>query len=317
MQARSLFILSAMALGLAACGGGGSTTTAPTSPAPSGGSGGTGSGTGTGTGTGTGSSNPNYPGFDSSVASTSTLAGTALIFPTTGGGVTLVTTSGSLTHNSDATTVNIAGGQVGDPDGVGSGTTLSDGAGNALTLTGLADTYDFLRVYDGTVIDGATTYTVDVVVAGTPTQTADMPTSNTATYTGAAEALVAISGGQSASLENGRAVLSVDFGNGLVDVELDSFTARDVASGNLVTAPLTDIFIDNMVISGNTFSGGTLRTQLSGAAVDVLGSGATLSAAGTFFGIDESGTFDKPDETGGVFYTSGATGEIDGSFVGD
>ncbi|MEM8980103.1 MAG: hypothetical protein AAGD04_11510 [Pseudomonadota bacterium] len=298
------------ALTLSACGGGGggtvdtSTQNPPTNPP-------------TTTPTTPDPGVASYETFSSTESVTSTLDGVALLVAQNAANPVVVTGTGSLTHNTGATTIDLTQVSFTDADGLAGGTTLSNGPGTALTLTGLSTGLDYVQVYDGSITSSTNQqFTVDAAIVGIVTDPADITTTNTVTYAGGAEALLIVTSGQSAVLQDGTSSVSVNFNTNAVNVALDNFTARDPNTGGLVTAPLTDIRIANMTLSGARFSGGTLQLLQNGATVDLLGTNSSTSAAGAVFGLDSTNQ-DRPDELGGVFLGAGDSGQIDGSFVAD
>jgi hypothetical protein len=101
-------------------------------------------------------------------------------------------------------------------------------------------------------------------------------------------------------------IVAIFAGNGSVNATLNGF-ANDSGA-----APIDTIKLQNMTIAENSYSGGTIVTELNGQTVDATG-GGTSAAKGTFFGYTASG---QPAETGGVFIKTGDAGQISGAFLG-
>jgi len=139
-----------------------------------------------------------------------------------------------------------------------------------------------------------------------------MPTTAIATYTGAV--LAEIDGGPNGiRLNDGTSTVTVDFSGKTVDVTMTGFTAKDYITGAAITSPIDTIEISDMVISGNTFSGGTLTTTNGGDIVDIVGDNSVLGAGGNFFGYDN--TTSRPAEVGGAFSQKGDDGYVTGAFI--
>ncbi|MEJ2001819.1 MAG: hypothetical protein P8X77_10565, partial [Maritimibacter sp.] len=75
------------------------------------------------------------------------------------------------------------------------------------------------------------------------------------------------------------------------------------------------IEITDMVISGNTFGGGTIGSYLNGNYVDVLGANVTGVMSGNFYGYDSQ--IGAPDEIGGTLAVWGDDGQINADFIAD
>ncbi|MEO1641281.1 MAG: hypothetical protein AAFU41_18765 [Pseudomonadota bacterium] len=201
-----------------------------------------------------------------------------------------------------------------DPDGDdngGRGIEYSDGNGNFVTfnptLFGESDEYEFARHFS---IDFGDTF--GFVILGTTTSAEDVPSVGTTTYLG--DTLVLddpLVGGRSAF--RGIASLDADFDNGLVDAML--------GTGRPDT--LTDIQVEDMIISGNSFAGGNITLLENGMDVTDTYIGGSLGsdAAGLFFGPIEQtnilSNFDGPGEIGGMAVINGNTRLIEAYFLAD
>ncbi|SFR07468.1 hypothetical protein SAMN04515673_104232 [Poseidonocella sedimentorum] len=245
----------------------------------------------------------------------STLAGQAYRTARDGSGTVLLETatlSGTINHRTGATTLADDVYSLTDGDGPDSVGFLSDGAGGAAFVSGLADdggTYEYVSTFIMGYEDGGSDYDA-VGVVGIATSAGDVPASGSASYNGDAVVDVFQSSGQTSMTGDSR--VSADFGAGRVSVTMDNFSARD-SGGASVAAPLDSIAISDMTISGNGFSGGSFSARSGGAATDLTG-GATLSeAAGGFYGLEDG----IPDEVGGAFAESGPDGVLTGVFIAD
>ncbi|MEO0359079.1 MAG: hypothetical protein AAF386_12465, partial [Pseudomonadota bacterium] len=85
------------------------------------------------------------------------------------------------------------------------------------------------------------------------------------------------------------------------------------ASGLVINGSIGTVQINDLMITGSDFAGGTIDFSLNGTPVDVTGTATTSTVQGTFYGIDGS----IPAETGGVLLVSGDTGQVTGVFVAD
>lgn len=283
---------------LAGCGGsggGGGTMTPPMMPAPG----------------------FTYQALDSSADVTSDLAGSAV--RTNGGNATLSVTSvtGTLKHDTGATTLNDGTFTLTDPDGA-QNNVLSDGSGGTSTrgALGFTGTYESVVDYRTTYTQGGTTFD-SIGVGGVVTRTQDMPSSGTATYTGEAVGTL-VTGTQGFDLRSGTSTVTARFGSGTsgtVDVTMNGFTVRDQASGATNNAPLDTVAVNGMTISGNGFSGGTLETSLNGSPVNVTGTNTSHLAQGNFFGFETGPS--EPDEVGGSLLVRGDSGRVVTTFIAD
>ncbi len=281
MKALSCIALSAFSL-LAACGGTGPTST----------------NTGNGPHDVGGASYPELT--NSSVSSTSTLGGTTVA---TDGTVSNVT--GTFTHNT---------GEVRFFDGTVLVTDLDGGTG----LTGLESGDVTVSIFAGDGFTETLEYMTPVTITapvgsgsaiiGLVTDVSDVPSSATAVYTG--QTSINVANGSGTFLMTGNATTRADFGAGRVDVSLTDFNTTPTP------APFDRLNIDNMAISGQGFTGGTLTASTGGTTVTPLDGSPTLSSRGTFFGFDTQNQI--PAEVGGGFRADGTSNDfISGIYTGD
>ncbi|MGO4917284.1 hypothetical protein [Pseudogemmobacter sp. W21_MBD1_M6] len=253
---------------------------------------------------------PAYVKYAEVAENESALGGSSLRNPANvaGGTPDVVTLSGTITHSSGAIELDDGTYQFVDIDGPDANTLAYSDASNAtITKFALLDTsaYDYLIAGRQSYTDTNQSYE-NVLISGIATNSADMPKSGQATYVGTATASVFDANG-SYVLTNGTSnIVAIFAGNGSVNATLNRFADT---SG---VVPIDTIKLLNMTIAGNSYSGGTLATELKGQTVDATG-GGTSAAKGTFFGYTASG---KPAETGGVFIKTGDAGQISGAFLG-
>jgi hypothetical protein len=263
---------------------------------------------------------PTYETLSSTAASASTLKGQAVRFSTGNLTPDLVNVSGSLTHNTGAITVSDGTTSLTDPDGRDSAGRYSDGT-NRLTTgdvqntlnTDISQGYEYVTVFQ---LDGPNASSNTVGVYGVATNESDVPTSTTATYRGGSNVTVSNSNGATnfSVLSNGDSVVTADFASGTVDVELSNFRKTDLF-GTVNEAPIDQVDVTGMQISGNTFSGGSTTTSLNGQQVNVVGTGSTEAASGSFFGYDAG--ISAPDEVGGVVVVKNDSSFVYGVYVAD
>lgn len=258
---------------------------------------------------------PSYETMSSTADATSTLAGSGIRSNGTSGAIDLTSTSGTLKHDTGATTIDDGTYSLTDSDGFNGSNVMSDGSS---TLTsdgtqGFSGTYEYVRAYNQTYTSGGVTYDTTGIY-GIVTNASDMPTSGSATYTGEATGVV-ITATQGFDLSNGTSTVNANFGAGTVDVTLNGFTSTDQSTGNPSAAPIDTISVTGMAISGNGFSGGTASTSNSGTTTSVTGANTTNSAQGHFFGYDAANS--QPDEVGGNVVIQGDDGRVIGTFIAD
>lgn len=270
---------------------------------------------GGGGGGGGGSDTPSYETLNSTAAKTSTLGGVAIRSNGASGALDVVTTSGTMTHNTGNTTITDGTYSLTDADGFNGGTTLTDGTSTITAdgTQGFTGTYEYVTAYEQSYTSGGTTY-VSTGVGGVITNASDVPTNGNATYTGEASGLV-VTATQGFDLNGGTSNVTADFASGTVNATLTGFTAIDQATGTAAIAPIDTITATGMTLSGNGFSGGTITTTNAGTAVDVTGANTASTAQGAFFGYDASNS--APDEVGGAILLQGDDGIVAGGFIAD
>jgi len=191
----------------------------------------------------------------------------------------------------------------------GASGTIQEGFLTSMNTKTYDKQFDYVRSFEST--DGSNN--VNGVV-GVVTDSKDMPTAGTATYAGSSKALL-IAGTTAIALNDGKANVMVDFAAGNVSVDMDQFTAADMATGNAATAPVDRILISDMKIDGNGFSGGSISSFSGGTQnPSLLGINVTDKTAGNFYGPTDS---TAPDEVGGSFLSKGTGGTLLGDFAGD
>lgn len=304
---RSLAPLTLIAL-LSACGGGGGG-----GGASGGGGGGSTGGGGSGGGapvdpvdpvnpvTGGG---PSYLGFDSS---SSTVVAVRLVgVDRSGSTPTLRNAEGRRQGNTDGLSID---GLLDDADGRSSTDIWADGTTRIIAtedlttdpFVGVNGTYAIpVSVNENNSQGGAVR---NYSVVGVETRSGDMPSSGTASFEGRATVGQILSGGFADV--RGDARLDASFaGAGDVDVTVDN-----LPSG----LAYDEVRLRNMTISGATFEGGTVTYRSGGSTVTPEGSGGSDATVGAFYGADGS----APLEAGGAWVTTGANGQIFGTFLTD
>ena len=272
-------------LGLPACGGGG--TIGPT----------------------------NYQTFDSTVAATNTIGGDVLQSNGTNGLLRTKVLTGNFQHDTGAIIVADGTFTMSDQNGFDANGLLTKGAARLQTgpAAGFAGNYAFARPFTQTYAVSGDAYN-GTGILGLETSASDMPRTDTATYQGEAEAIVARNG-DGFDLIDGKSTVVANFDDGRVNITLSDFTTINESTGATVTGPLDTILISDARITGNTFKSTEIETRLDGSVVDIVGGSALAATAGTFFGITSDLT--QPDEVGGVLIVEGDNGLITGAFVAD
>lgn len=228
------------------------------------------------------------------------------------GELQLLTLSGSKNRNTRATTVSDGTYILVDGDGFDQSHKITDGEAS-LSLSANAPNFTSSRSFAQTYfINGITFDSVGVI--GVVTGAGGMPTAGTATYRGQSE-LLAFSTEAGISMK-GQSTIVANFGDaGRVNVTLNGFIATDLVTGARTTSPVDVVNVNDMVISGNSFSGGTITTIQGNAVVSLTGANTTAAASGAFFGLNS--TLTGPDEIGGVILVQGDDGALLGNFVAD
>lgn len=253
---------------------------------------------------------PNYVKYAEVASNDSVLGGTSLRNPANVADATpdIATLSGTITHATGAIELSDGTYLFIDTDGPDPQTMSYSDAENAMiTKLSLLDTsaYDYLIAGRQSYTDESKSF-YNVVITGVATHSADMPKSGQATYVGGATAS-GFNASSAYELTDGTSnIVAVFATNGGVTATLNGFAT----STNM--APIDTIILKNMTITGNSYSGSSIVTELGGQPVDVTG-GGTSTVKGTFFGYTASG---QPAETGGVFISTGSSGQLTGAFLG-
>ena len=241
-------------------------------------------------------------------SSTSTMGGVAVRVDSVNDDFDVVAMTGSLNHNTGKVVISDGQYSLVDEDGFDYDGYATDGNGEVMLLVytyGTQD-YDYASVF-------AEMYTVDGVdyyltgVGGIVTQEGDMPNSGYAMYVGDAAGIGLDSWGEF-DLYGGTATASANFGQGTVDLEIADLYLDDGVS--LYEAG--GIAFNDMTISGNGFSGGTMVENFSNIYVGTGGEGI---AEGVFFGYDQGEG--APDEVGGVIVFESSDAAIYLDFIAD
>lgn len=165
-------------------------------------------------------------------------------------------------------------------------------------------TYEFVRPIDYTYMNGSTQETAFGVL-GVPTDDSLVPSGGTVTYTGSSYGIYSVSGSNQSLTGTSR--VAANFGSDRVNTTIEVTNSTNV--------PYDRITINNMVVSGNDFSGGTVRVFDGNTEVNPTGSGGTRVARGGFFGYDPS--INAPDEVGGYVQITGSDATVYSDFLAD
>lgn len=262
-----------------------------------------------------------YEPLASTVATTSTLGGSALRWPAGNTTPESISLTGNRTGDTGRTALNDGTYLFVYVHGASAAGAIADGAGATGTVgdSRFAGTYDYVRAYNiqfpiGSSYDGIDGF------AGVITAASDTPSGGSATYVGEV-AIDKFAHGSTAStvhLDRGVSTLSVDFAAGTANIDLGNFLARTNGANvpiSVAAAPFDQVTGTGMTISGAHFTGGNWVTLKGGSVVDVVGAHPTANSNGTFFGYDAS--ISAPDEVAGVFVIDGATAIITGRYIGD
>lgn len=231
----------------------------------------------------------------------STLAGHELA-PGTG---SLSQIAGNLDRALHRATID---GQSGDINTARTSILLDAGGTIALNLGPTA----FVSSYTSQPLVGMPTFGV----IGVATASSDLPLTGTASFTSASGAAIQIIDGSAVYDLTGTTTAEVSFGNGgNVDLTLSNLDGTRTLgiSGAVAVTDVATVTIDDAVIAGGAFSGGTatfdsteISTALSGSEV--------VSLSGGFYGP-------RADEIGGVFVVDDTSGPgpllLQGTFVAD
>ncbi len=257
---------------------------------------------------------PSYERLASTASATSTLGGVALKLRPIPTATTLSASSGTLDHESGATTINDGTYTLIDPDGYTQNGLLTDGVSTLFSTPaqGFTGNYDYARVYSHAYFVNTVPF-VTTGVYGVVTREEDMPSTGTATYTGEAQASY-FNTTSNFDLSDGTSEIKADFAAGTVDVTTDKFDITNRETGVSANVGFNAVKITGMTVFGNQFSGGTITTELNGRKVEIVTDRAQESALGRFFGLTTSG---RPDEAGGIGYLRGNDGSLTTIFLAD
>lgn len=255
-----------------------------------------------------------YRTLDSNAAQTSVLGGTGLQSTRSSGGLAVITTSGTLRHNTGATTVTAGDITLVDSNGanaagvlIGANATITPDPGALGTDYQFAAGYRLSSTQTGTAVD-------ITGIGGVATRAADIPGRGGASYVGGAQGFI-IQGDSSTTLNTGRVIVSANFQTDRVTVTADQFEAVNDRTGSGTIAPIDTITASDLRISGNGFSGNGLTTSNNGATVNLSGGRTNSLASGTFFGLNT--TTNEPAEVGGTLLIQGEDATIGATFLAD
>ncbi|MEM7212658.1 MAG: hypothetical protein AAF479_12320 [Pseudomonadota bacterium] len=221
---------------------------------------------------------------------------------------------GTYTHNTQALTLNDGFVAFSDQDSPVGGTRYEDSNGLVDTIVNVRTSqFDFVMPYiQGYASGGQGFIAYDAV--GIAIDPANVPSTGTASYSGVAFGQIDsnLQTTPQTQIITGTSTVNADFGAGLVDVSM-GITATNGVNGAPNTALIDTVCVDNMAISGNTFSRGKLTTSLGGVAVNVTGTGTATSAGGQFYSASGS----APDEVGGSVVSQGSEGALAVAFMAD
>jgi hypothetical protein len=228
---------------------------------------------------------------------TSTLGGVALQSNGSTGVLSVLTTEGTLMHESGAVTLNDGTYTLSDADGVDDDGLFTDGTSTVSTESvAFTGDYDFTQAYEQT-------YTADGIaydstgITGVVIDARDMPSTGNATFTGEAIGSVNVAA-DGFDLTAGTSTLTATFSSdgGTIDLVMSDFTSTSQSGDDTSVNPIDTISALGMTIDGNGFTGGTLTTALDGTDVDIIGGSTTTAATGSFFGYNSDVA--QPDEVG-------------------
>ena len=117
-----------------------------------------------------------------------------------------------------------------------------------------------------------------------------------------------------ADLTKGQSTVTANFADGTVDAIMTGFTPM-TAEESTGSNPIDTISAKGMNITGNSFAGGTVTLEKSGAVVTPLGNNTTVESQGSFFGYDKAKSI--PDEVAGMTTVGSENGLIFGAFIAD
>ena len=249
----------------------------------------------------------NYQTLNSTANTSSTLVGSAAKGNATTGNITVSGVVGTLNHNTGRLVLNDGTYAFVDPNGLNNGV-ATDGS-SVLTADGnqgFSGSYDFVTAYEQTYVAGGDNYTVPGFYGVGTTDADSNLVSGTVTYRGEARGVVGVSS-SSTVLTNGDSTVSVNFNSNNVNVILNNFDTS--------TAPIDEIRITGMTLSGGEYTGGSFTTLNNGSNVFVTGANTSTDANGNLFGVNSAGN--APDETAGIVVSYGDSGLVVGAFIAD
>ncbi len=260
---------------------------------------------------------PSYETLSSTAARTSTIGGmeVAVVMDGSRFEVLMPTINGTMIHDTDATIITSTAPDgtelytLTDPDGLNDTGHLEDGTTSIRTVRLLDENDEQLYQYvalhwTNWQRDMGEPASYSFGVFGMVTAEADMPSGGVATYNGTVGGDIWVNSVWT-KLRGGNPEIIADFGAGLMDITMADFRVTDGAD-NPTTTPVDTFTLDDMVISGNSFSGGDLAMTLEGTPVLLLGANPNVLAGGNFFGYD--GVNDIPAEIGGILYADDGRG---------
>ncbi len=255
-----------------------------------------------------------YETLVSTASTTSTLGGVVLKLRTIPTATTLSTSSGTLNHETGATTINDGTYTLVDPNGYTANGLLTDGTSTLVSTPaqGFKGNYDYVRAYSHSYFVSTVPY-VATGLYGVVTREADMPTTGTAVFNGEAQASY-FDTTSNFDLGEGTSKVTANFADGSVDVEMDSFTITNRDTKASADIGFNGVKISDMRVFGNQFSGGTITTERNSAEVQIITKSTQQNAIGRFFGLTTSGV---PDEVGGIGYLKGDDGTLTTIFIAD
>ena len=237
--------------------------------------------------------------------------------------------SGTLTHSTGSTSLDVGVTTIVDADGPAADGSLSALNANLYLYsyntgtnhTYFSGTYDYVTAFDGNYTAlGVRNITGGVY--GVTTAAADIPSAGTATYAGEAGGeynhTLATGSTSYSFLTNGSSAVTADFDANRVNVVMKNFTALDSSGTVLAQDVFDEVRLTNMSIIGNGFSGGGIEFYKGGTAVTldtVIGTSISSLSGANFFGYDTS--IGAPDEVGGVYTQTGLVGTLNLVFVAD
>ena len=240
------------------------------------------------------------------------LGGVSLLQNGSTGTIDMSSLAGLMVFDTGAVTLSNSQVTLVDKDGFNAAGILSDGSISIANMS-TNGTYDYAILIDQSYSINGVTYDATGIL-GLISDPAEMPTSLKTRYSGEAHAII-VQGSQGFDLTNGKSTLDVDFGTKRVNVSMSDFTATDMFSQKVTTAPIDTITGTDLVINGYGFSGGTYQTLSNGRVTDVTGQNTVTTGKGVFFGQDE--TLNAPDEIGGMVFIKGNDGIVSGWYIAD